>query len=382
MPDEQLRMSELASDALSMFRVISYFDALSESGANADALVRSAALFAECPVGAQWASGTVIRYGPLGDLLDESRPATSTTSEPAIWLERDGTAEHPLDSLLLDRLQHALRLAVPRSAGGPRLGHPALLEVVLSDKERRADRVRAVGLLGLDATREVRAIALSATSSKAAVELIARSCPGRLVHSVAVGNLTAVLLQDDCDDRRLADDLHTAFVAEHPMALSGTGGVRGPWVGIGDRMSVYAAPASWKQACRALRFASSTGHGRRAVSYGGLGSLELLTELPLKRLLNDPDAARINAIATSPAGEQEVATLEAYCVFGSLRRTAEELHVHHSTVAARLAHLEAEMGWDLADPMDRFKATLVLMVRRVTLSSTELAASEAFGEPF
>ncbi|WP_444420553.1 PucR family transcriptional regulator [Saccharopolyspora indica] len=379
--DEQLRMSGLASDALSMFRVIAYFDGLGESAANADALVRSAALLAECPVGARWASGTVIRYGALGDLLDENFPSTPTSAEPAVWLER-AAAEHPLDSLLLDRLQHALRVAAPRSAGGPRLGHPALLEVVLSDKERREDRVRAVGLLGLDTNREVRALALSTTSSKAALDLVARSCPGRLVHSVAVGNVTAVLLQDDSDDSELAEDLHAAIAAEHPVALSGTGGLRGPWVGIGGRMSVYAAPASWKQARRALRFASSTRYGRRAVSYGGLGSLELLAELPLKRLLNDPDAARINAIATSPGGAQEVATLEAYCVFGSLRRTAEEMHVHHSTVAARLAHLEAVMGWDLADPMDRFKATLVLMVRRVTLSSTELASSAVFGETF
>ncbi|NKZ80391.1 PucR family transcriptional regulator, partial [Rhodococcus hoagii] len=77
-----------------------------------------------------------------------------------------------------------------------------------------------------------------------------------------------------------------------------------------------------------------------------------------------------------------VATLEAFCVFGSLRRTAAELHVHHSTVAARLAHLEEEMGWNLEDSMDRFTATLVLMIRRMALSSTELAASEVFGSGF
>ncbi|MEV0085542.1 hypothetical protein [Saccharopolyspora sp. NPDC050642] len=181
MKDEQLRVSELASDALSVFRVISYFDALSESAANADAIVRSAALLAECPVGAQWASGPVIRYGALGDPLDESRLATPTTADPAVWLERTA-AEHPLDSLLLDRLQHVLRVAAQRSAvpAGPPLGHPALLEVVLSDKERREDRVRAVGLLGLDATRQVRAMAVSTASSKAALDLVAHSCPGRL----------------------------------------------------------------------------------------------------------------------------------------------------------------------------------------------------------
>lgn len=59
-------------------------------------------------------------------------------------------------------------------------------------------------------------------------------------------------------------------------------------------------------------------------------------------------------------------------MFGSLRRTAEELHVHHSTVAARLAHIESQLGWDMDDPLDRFSATLVLMIRRIALSSAEL----------
>lgn len=379
MSHEQVRMSELGSDSVSVLRIISYFDELGESAANADTVVRAAALLAECPAGARWATGTVIRYDALGCPLDETHSGEPVRWEPEVWLERDGV-ERPLDSVLLDRMRHTLRVASARSASseGLRLGDPALLEVVLSDKERREDRVRAVGLLGLDPAREIRVLAVSSASSVAAVELISRTCSGRLVRSVDVGNLTAVLLQDHTDSRTLADDLHVAIADAYPT--SGTD--RGPWVGIGERTSVYAAPTSWKQARRALRFASSTGYGRRAVAYGRLSSLELLVELPLERLLNDRDVARINALAASATGAQEVATLEAFCVFGSLRRTAAELHVHHSTVAARLAHLEAEMGWDLEDAMDRFVATLVLMIRRMALSSTELAASEVFGAGF
>lgn len=373
-------MSELGSDSVSVLRLISYFDELGESAANADTIVRAAALLAECSAGARWATGTVIRYDALGCPLDETHSDEPVRNEPEVWLERDG-AERPLDSVLLDRMRHTLRVASARSASeglGLGLGDPALLEVALSDKERREDRVRAVGLLGLDPAREIRVLAVSSTSSTAAVELISRTCTGRLVRSVEVGNLTAVLLQDHTDSRTLADDLHVAITDAYPARSPD----RGPWVGIGERTSVYAAPTSWKQARRALRFASSTGYGRRAVAYGRLSSLELLVELPLERLLNDRDVARINAIAASTTGAQEVATLEAFCVFGSLRRTATELHVHHSTVAARLARLEAEMGWDLEDAMDRFMATLVLMIRRMALSSTELAASEVFGTKF
>ncbi|SEM49189.1 PucR family transcriptional regulator [Rhodococcus maanshanensis] len=374
-------MSELGSDSVSVLRIISYFDELGESAANADTVVRSAALLAECPVGARWESGTVIRYGALGDPLDDDRPETPARQDLEVWLERAG-GEHPLDSVLMDRLRHTLRVAAvrPGAAAGPRMGDPALLEVVLSGKERREDRIRAVGLLGLDPAQYVRVLAVSATANSAAAELISRSCPGRIVRSVAVGNLTAMLVQEDLDSRRLADGLHEAIVAAYP-SVPGTGRDRGPWVGIGERTSIYAAPASWDQARRALRFASSTVFGRRAVAFGLLGSLELLAEIPLERLLNDRDVARLNAFAASEAGSQDVTTLEAFCVFGSLRRTATELHVHHSTVASRLAHIEKEMGWDLERSTDRFMATLALMLRRMSLSSAELAASEVFLHP-
>ena len=61
-----------------------------------------------------------------------------------MWLER-AAGEHPLDSVLMDRLRHTVRVA---AAAGPRMGDPALLEVVLSGEERREDRVRAVGCWG------------------------------------------------------------------------------------------------------------------------------------------------------------------------------------------------------------------------------------------
>ncbi|GAA4483552.1 PucR family transcriptional regulator [Rhodococcus olei] len=373
-------MSDLGSDSVSVLRIISYFDALGESAANADTIVRSAALLAQCPVAARWAGGSVIGYDALGDPLVEPRPPETTRRDLDVWLDRGG-ADHPLDSVLLDRLRHTLRVAEAQSAvvrTGSQMGDPALLEVVLSDKERREDRLRAVQLLGLDPAQPVRVLAVSAAAIGPAMELITQTCSGRLVRSVAAGNLTAVLVQDGQDGRALAMDLHAAIAARYPTPLTPDVD-RGPWVGVGERMSVYAAPGSWKQARRALRFASSTLYGRRAVAYAPLSSLQLLAELPLERLLNDPDVARLNALATSATGAQEVTTLEAFCAFGSLRRTAAELHVHHSTVAARLAHVEAEMGWDLEQAIDRFMATLVLMIRRMALTSTELAAAEVFG---
>ncbi|MGW2768357.1 hypothetical protein [Streptomyces sp. NPDC001275] len=147
-------MSELGPDSASLMRLISYFDQLGESAADADTVVRSAAdadtvvrsaaVLAECSVGSRWSSGAVIRYGALGDLLDDKGPNAPVGQDLDVWLERTG-ADHALDPVLLDRLRHTLRMVDVTSISRTdlRLGDPAMIEVILSDKERRQDRVRA-----------------------------------------------------------------------------------------------------------------------------------------------------------------------------------------------------------------------------------------------
>ncbi|WP_396906545.1 PucR family transcriptional regulator [Mycolicibacterium phlei] len=230
-----------------------------------------------------------------------------------------------------------------------------------------ADLVRAARLLGFDESRDVRVLAVS-TDSPDAVAAVLGVLGGERVRTATMGTTVAVLHQGARDGRSLSDALEDAIGAAFPVPGSG----RGPWVGIGSATPVLTAPQSWQQAQRALRFASSTGYGRRAIAFERLSVLDLLADLPVDAVLNNPDVARINAIAATPAGAVEVATVEAFCKYGSLRRTADELYVHHSTVATRLAHVSARMGWDFDDPMDRFIAILVFLVRRVALSATEL----------
>lgn len=407
-----MRLSTLGSDASAVLAVIGYFDRFDESAANADTVVRAAALLAECAVGARWSSGTVIRYDAAGRLLPDGE-AAGGEADPSVWVERSGAA-HALDGVLLDRLRHCLRVvAASRSVSGPlRMDDPALLEVVLSSRERREDRVRALRLLGFDPAGSVRVLAVSGPGAADAVDIVAAHV--RVVRTAEMGSTTALLIQGgavapdrrssadgswraepgvaraasvdaskavgaaarraDFDGRQLSDLLNSAVVQSFPSDRTGSGG---PWVGMGERLPAVAAATSWEQARRALRFASSTWHGRRVIAFDRLGSLELLTELPVRRLLGCADVVRVNEFAETAAGALAVDTLEAFCVFGSLRRTAAELHLHHSTVAARIAQVEAVMGWDVDEALDRFMATLVLTVRRITLSSAALAAGRA-----
>ncbi|MFD4432004.1 PucR family transcriptional regulator [Nocardia sp. NPDC058497] len=367
-------MDELEPTA-DLMRVVEYFDRFAESDANADTVIRAAAVLAECPAGARWPSGTTIRYDAAGRLLPTAAaPPGALGTEPAVWLERTGAPRH-LDGVLVGRLRHCLRVASRRGATGPTgLGDPALLEVVLSEEQRRADRVRAMRLLGVDPGRPMCLLAVSGPGTADAVRIIAEHVP--VVRSTILGTTTAVLVQDGGTCRELSDVLNTAVVQAFPASCRGADG---PWVGMGERLPALAAATSWDQARRALRFASSTWHGRRVIAFERLGSLALLGELPVSRLLGAPDVVRLNDFAATEAGGLAVDTLEAFCLFGSLRRTADELHLHHSTVAARIAQVEAVMGWHVGEALDRFMATLALMMRRIALSSAELSPDPPTG---
>lgn len=352
MGPESIRLSALDPGADGVLRVVAYFDALVESGADAQKVIRAAEAVAECPVHLHWTS-----------------PA-----EPEVRLERPDGTGHPLDEVLLGRVRHALRMAASRQESAVRMGDPALLELVLSDNESPAERARAIRLLGLDETREVRVLAMSAESPAEAADVVVRELGDQPVRSAMIGADTALLCYSSEDARTLSDRLDAAIVAAFPPPLPAHVD-RGPWVGIGSRTTVFKASMSWQQAQRGLRFASSTHYGRRAIAYERLSVLDLLADLPVEQVLRHRDVALINTIASTPAGAHDVDTTEAFCVLGSLRRTAAQLHLHHSTVAARIAHVESAMGWDLADPVDRFTATLVLIVRRIALSSAELTAT-------
>jgi hypothetical protein len=87
---------------------------------------------------------------------------------------------------------------------------------------------------------------------------------------------------------------------------------------------------SWREARTALRFTTPR---EPVIRYADLGALALLAEIPRQAARDNADVARIARLADGPdSGDLE--TLDAYCATGSLRRAADLLHLHHSSVAA------------------------------------------------
>ncbi|MDT7562032.1 MAG: hypothetical protein QOG76_656 [Pseudonocardiales bacterium] len=366
-----LRLSALDSDAEAAVRVIAYFDRLVERAATPGEVVRATAALAECVVG--WASSGspdagALRFAPNGAEVGAEVPIQSSASAPVdpsdsastarVWLERPGTSA-PLDDLVLERLALTARLlgSARRRTPAPNLADPALVELVLAEREAREDRARAVHLLGLAAGLPVRVLAVRPAPGRdpiaEAVALVSPARGPRTVRVAAIGEVAAVLLQPPAGADALPPVLRAALAVQDNSSVAALGGAAPP----------LDARRSWHQAQLALRFAVPGTTDTAFIEHDALGTLALLAELPAQRLRTEPDVLAIDALASTRAGALDVAALEAFCRTGSLRQAAAELHLHHSSVAARLARVEQAVGWRLDTPGDRFRARLAVVAR-------------------
>jgi hypothetical protein len=309
------RLSHLDSQAEGAIRVVMFYDTLMRRRVDLPALARASAGLAECVAGIRLhGTGRVIRVSSDGSKASAPPPPASTTTPitldeeeiGTVWLERPGPPG-PLDELLLDRLAIASASVVERY--GPTrttMADPALVELAISADSDEAARARALRLLGFAADLPVRVIAVR---SRLPLDQVGNLvCPARPVKAAPLADV-GVILATTVDPTR--------FPA----------GVR---AGIGAPQS---PDRSWREARTALRF---TGPREPVIRYDDLGALALLTEIPRDAARDNTDVA---AIARMTGNPDDLETLDVYCATGSLRRAADLLHLHHSSVARRLEQI-------------------------------------------
>lgn len=300
------RLSNLDSHVEGAIRVVMFYDTLMRRRVDLPALARASAGLAECVAGIRLHStGKVVRMSPAGTEAAVPQPMSSrspiTLDDEEIgevWLERAEAG--PLDEVLLDRLAIAAASVVERY--GPArttMADPALVELVISADSDEAGRARALRLLGFAADQRVQ---VAAVSSELALDRIAVAvCPAHLVKAAPVTSAGVILAT------RLGDfpsDVRAGVGADpHPAR-------------------------AWHEAQIALRFTTAR---IPVVRHPDLGALALLAHVPAETLRANGDVA---AVATLSADDLE--TLDAYCTTGSLRRAADLLHLHHSSVSRRL----------------------------------------------
>ena len=335
------RLSRLDSEAEGALRVVLFYDTLMRRRVDLPALARASAGLAECVAGIRLhGTGRVLRMAPDG--LGAATPALPASATApivldgeeigAVWLERPGPP-FSLDQLLLDRLAIAVTAVVEKY--GPAhttMADPALVELVISADRDEAARERALRLLGFAPGWPVRVVAVR--SRVPLDQLAGLVCPSRPVKAASVADVGVLLAA-------------TVDAARFPAGVrAGIGAAESP-----DR--------SWREARTALRFTTAR---QPVVHYDGLGAFALLAQVP-------PDAVRDNADVTALArlaGDPEALdTLDVYCATGSVRRAADLLHLHHSSVARRLEQLGRTLDLDLTEPTGLTRAKLALSAWRL-----------------
>lgn len=248
-----------------------------------------------------------------------------------VWLERPGTPG-PLDEILLDRFALAVAASVERyGPADTTMADPALVELVIGSADETA-RARVLRLLGFSPAARIRVVAVH---SEVPLDRVgALVCPARPVKAARLADV-GVLLASAVDPTRFPP------------------GVR---AGIGPAGS---PDLSWPRARAALRF---TGPREPVLSYESLGALALLAELPEDSLRANPDVAALAALAERP---DALETLEVYCAAGSVRRAAELLHLHHSSVGRRIEQVGQDLGIDVTEPDGLLRIRVALAARHL-----------------
>lgn len=335
------RLSQLDAHMEGALRVVMFYDTLMRRRVDVPVLVRASAGLAECVAGIRLhGTGRVIRFGPDGTAAADPAPPASTTAPitlddeeiGTVWVERPGEPG-PLDEVVLDRLAIAAAAVVERyGPASTTMADPALVELVISGDSDEAARNRALRLLGFAADLPIRVAAVRTSVPLDRVGGLI--CPGRPVKAAPLSDVGVILAT-------------TVDAAGFPDGVcAGIGAAASP-----DR--------SWQEARTALRFTTAR---EPVVHFDRLGSLALLAQVPSEVVRDNPDVAAIGRMAGNP---DDLATVDAYCATGSLRRAADLLHLHHTSVARRLDVLGQALGIDLIDPAGLTRARLALTAWRL-----------------
>jgi sugar diacid utilization regulator len=145
-------------------------------------------------------------------------------------------------------------------------------------------------------------------------------------------------------------------------------------IGAGAAGPASELHASWRQAAQALLLRPVMAMASPVTHYEELGVLHLLAEIPTDDLAQYPDVVRVAGLETTGAPVSDLDLLERYLATMSLRQTAQQVLLHHTTVQYRLKRIELHLGVDLHDPAARLRTQIAILLYRIERASTAIGA--------
>lgn len=348
-------------------------DELVERDADLRTVVQRTAAILDADVGVHHAAGPRLAAGPGGPLEPAEVPGGARTRTlpggTIVWFagdslpvdgagDDDGLAHAGLTDTALRRFGVAVKAALRQPAASSR---PDALRIAVDGTAGERDRVSALRRLGLRPDVDVTLIAVSGPPGDV----------GTLLGRIRRAASTAHHLVDRGVHLVLAADVGDLTSLDVPVGLRAAFTPAEPAI---------EAPAAWRAARRALRFALPSTHARGPygvseavfVNSTALGGYALLAELLRPEHIAQERDVQLIGELYQESGQAMLLTLEAVAATDSLRKAARSVHLHHNSVAHRVERAEKVLGFRLTEPYGRTRLFLALVLRRL-LDSAHLA---------
>ncbi len=292
----------------------------------------------------------------------------------ACWVNRGSRAWRPIDELVVQRLSSAAAINSVRlrdeRATRSRLDYAAL-EQLLSSQLTSESAAEAVRRAGLRPGRDL-------------VALAARPRPGGTVGPEALAqSMSRSLEQAGLSSRSTVIGRSAAVVAEASPAMGevllraaadlAQLGVNVE-IGAGTAGPATSVHASWREAAQALLLRPVMLPASPVTHFGELGVLHLLAEIPTDDLARYPDVVKVAELEASGAPVNDLDLLERYLATMSLRQTALQVLLHHTTVQYRIKRIEQVLGVDLQDPAARLRTQIAILLYRIERAAAATTA--------
>ncbi|PPJ15677.1 hypothetical protein C5E44_18750 [Nocardia nova] len=330
-----VKLNTIDGGAAEALRVVQHFDALVDQKSSALAMLRAAAVLADCPAGLEDPErGLRVGVDAAGRTLADVGSATALRQVQrfegiTVWLDRQ-ESPWPLDHLILERFARSLHAVKKSRDTSPVV---AALRTVCDSTVLAADRDNALRRLGVGPT--VTVVVTHAADAR-------RMPPGLVVDEHHI-NLFSGSVAPEAVPRDIAAGIHTCSATE--------------------------VHRGWLHARTALRIAVELTTGEPThVRYDQLGCIATVVEsVDAEAAAQAPDVRRM--IELQAQRPWVVATLEAVLSHSSIREVARRQNLHHSTMRQRIDWLERQLGYPPLSSAGYARASTTLTLWRIAMAA-------------
>ncbi|MBY4108306.1 helix-turn-helix domain-containing protein [Rhodococcus fascians] len=335
--------------------ITAFFDSLLIEGADVSKLIERSSIFTGTTVGRIRTDGLGAAYS-TGRLEPRAKPSPDARRGPVttggqVWVEGlpDSLSVH-----FVDRLAVAVAV-VERWGITGNTAHMRPIDVLVDPTMSASAKSAARVQLGLTPETPVRIAICSGPADQ--VEILAESI--------------------DAAERVLA---RTTRQGRSVMMLAARPGnsvdIQGVPVGIraayGRATPAAEVEFSYDNARDAYRFTRPSTHKNgpyqavAGVWLNGsrISGLQALCRLSTEDIAAVPEIKDLDALAEHH-GPQILTVLEAYAITSSVRKAAEQVHMHHNSVAYWIQKTESELGYSLTEPYRRAQLFITLSLYRL-----------------